>query len=107
VVLARSRPKASSARASFADRSRREGRLLARLVRPLIARLIDAGTLADGRPYLAIEYVNGERIDRYCQKNELAIEASVRLFLDVIAAVAHAHSQLIIHPRPEALRTCS
>ncbi|HEY6924236.1 MAG TPA: protein kinase, partial [Steroidobacteraceae bacterium] len=59
----------SSARASFADRFRREGRLLGRLVHPHIARLIDAGTIADGRPYLALEFVDGERIDRHCRKN--------------------------------------
>jgi serine/threonine protein kinase len=87
----------SLARASFAERFLREGRLLARLVHPHIARLIDAGTLPDGRPYLALEFVDGERIDRYCQNHGLAIEARVRLFLDVIAAVAHAHAQLIIH----------
>jgi eukaryotic-like serine/threonine-protein kinase len=81
---------------SIAERFRREGRLLARLAHAHIARLIDAGTL-NGRPYLVLEYVAGERIDQYCESRSLAIGARVRLFLDVIAAVAHAHARLIIH----------
>jgi eukaryotic-like serine/threonine-protein kinase len=76
------------------DRFRREGALLARLTHPNIARLLDAGTL-EGRAYLVLEYVDGERIDQYCARQPL--EARVRLFMDVVAAVAHAHSQLVVH----------
>src|SRR6185295_4033290 len=83
--------------ARSADRFRHEGRLLARLAHPNIARLIDAGTTDDGRPYLALEYIDGDRIDKYCQANVPTVEARVRLFLDVITAVAHAHANLIIH----------
>jgi serine/threonine-protein kinase len=77
------------------DRFHREGHLLARLTHPNIARLLDAGATPEGRAYLALEYVDGEPIDQYC--DALAIEARVRLFVEVVAAVAHAHSQLVIH----------
>jgi serine/threonine-protein kinase len=79
------------------DRFRHEGRLLARLGHPNIARLLDAGATDDGKQFLALEYVDGECIDRYCDSHQLSIEARVRLFLGAVSAVAHAHSQLIIH----------
>jgi hypothetical protein len=79
------------------DRFRREGSLLARLVHPHIARLIDAGLTQGGRPYLILDYVQGEPIDQYCRTHSLSIEARVRLLLDVLAALAHAHSNLVIH----------
>lgn len=79
------------------DRFRREGRLLARLSHPHIARLIDAGVTAAGRPYLVLEYIDGERIDSYCDSRSLGTEARVRLLLDVLAALAHAHSNLVVH----------
>jgi serine/threonine protein kinase/Tfp pilus assembly protein PilF len=88
---------ASLAAPKLADRFRREGQMLARLTHPNIARLLDAGTTDDGTPYLALEYVDGLPIDRYCDAKNLPTEARVRLFLDVIAAVAHAHSHLIVH----------
>ena len=50
-----------------------------------------------GQPYLVLEHVDGERIDRYCDARSLGVEARVRLFLDVLAAVAHAHANLIVH----------
>jgi serine/threonine-protein kinase len=79
------------------DRFRREGRLLARLSHPHIARLIDAGVTSAGRPYLVLEYIDGERIDSYCSSHSLGIEARVRLLLDVLSALAHAHSNLVVH----------
>jgi eukaryotic-like serine/threonine-protein kinase len=85
------------ARPRVADRFRHEGRLLARLGHPNIARLLDAGSTDDGHQFLVLEYVDGERIDHYCDSHSLDVEARVRLFLDAVAAVAHAHSQLIIH----------
>lgn len=75
----------------------REGSVLAKLQHPNIAQLIDAGVAPSGQPYLVLEYVEGERIDRYAEQRNLSIEARVRLFLDVLAAVAHAHSHLIVH----------
>ena len=59
--------------------------------------LIDAGTGSFGQPYLVLEHVDGERIDHYCDSRRLTVEARVRLLLDVMAAVAHAHAHLIVH----------
>jgi eukaryotic-like serine/threonine-protein kinase len=78
-------------------RFRREGTILARLRHPHIAHLVDAGVSPSGQPYLALEYVPGEPIDEYCDRRQLGIERRLRLFLDVLAAVSFAHSQLIVH----------
>jgi Tfp pilus assembly protein PilF len=80
-----------------ADRFRHEGSVLARLTHPDIARLFDAGIAEGGQPYLVLEYVDGEPIDRWCDAQSLDIKARLRLFMDVLAAVAHAHSNLILH----------
>lgn len=74
-----------------------ETAILARLSHPHIAGLLDAGCLADGRPFLAMEYIEGERVDRWCAARALSLEERVRLFLKVCAAVAYAHRQLVIH----------
>ena len=75
----------------------REGTLLARLQHPNIAHLIDAGIAAGGQPYLVLEYVEGERIDHYCQQHVPSIEKRLVLFLTVLDAVSHAHRNLIVH----------
>jgi len=80
-----------------AGRFAREGEILARLSHPHIARLLDAGVYQGSQPYLVLEYVDGRPIDVYCRLHHLSIEARVRLFLDVLAAVAHAHARLILH----------
>jgi hypothetical protein len=79
------------------QRFRSEGRMLGRLDHPNIARLIDAGVLDGSSPYLVLEYVEGEPIDGYCARHGLTVEARVRLFLNVLSAVEHAHSHLIVH----------
>jgi serine/threonine-protein kinase len=79
------------------ERFRREGNILARISHPHIAQLIDAGVSASGQPYLVLEHVDGLSIDRYCDERTLGIEARLRLFLDVLEAVAHAHANLIVH----------
>jgi serine/threonine-protein kinase len=79
------------------ERFRREGGILARLAHPHIARLADAGVSSTGQPYLVLEHVKGLPIDRHCDEKGLGIEARIRLFLDVLAAVAHAHASLIVH----------
>ncbi len=80
------------------ERFAREGSILARLAHPNIARLLDAGVAADGgQPYLVLEYVDGTPIKRYCESKALELRARVRLFLEVLAAVAHAHNRLILH----------
>ena len=82
---------------SGAERFRREGSILAKLAHPNIARLLDAGVAEGGQPYLVLELVEGQPIDRYCDTHELGIEARIRLFLDVLAAVESAHRNLILH----------
>ena len=79
------------------DRFRTEGTLLGSLDHPNIARLLDAGMLDATQPYLVLEYVEGEAIDAYCERQALDTEARLRLFLAVVEAVAHAHSHLIVH----------
>jgi eukaryotic-like serine/threonine-protein kinase len=79
------------------ERFKREGSALARLTHPNIARLIDAGVTSEGQPYLLLEYVEGQPIDRWCETSALDVRSRVRLFLQVLDAVAHAHSKLILH----------
>ena len=79
------------------ERFRREGTILARLSHPRIAHLIDAGVSPAGQPYLVLEHVDGQSIDRYCEEHALGVEARLRLFLHVLEAVAHAHANLIVH----------
>jgi serine/threonine protein kinase/tetratricopeptide (TPR) repeat protein len=80
-----------------AERFRREGRILGSLTHPHIAELIDAGVMPDGQPYMVLEYVEGESINQYCDARALDVNARIRLFLDVLAALAHAHASLIVH----------
>jgi serine/threonine-protein kinase len=79
------------------ERFRREGRALGRLEHANIARLIDAGVTGAGQPYLVLEFVEGERIDVWCEARALDAPARVRLFLSVLAAVTHAHAKLTLH----------
>jgi eukaryotic-like serine/threonine-protein kinase len=89
--------RAGSIGATAAARFRREGSILARLTHPSIAHLIDAGVTSTGQPYLVLEYIEGEHIDRYCDRLALTVEARIRLFLDVLSAVSHAHGHLVVH----------
>ncbi|MEO8152157.1 MAG: serine/threonine-protein kinase [Rhizobacter sp.] len=82
---------------SGSQRFEREGAILAQLAHPHIAQLLDAGVTADGQPYLVLELVDGTRIDRHCDERGLDIEQRLALFASVLAAVAHAHSHLVIH----------
>jgi len=74
-----------------------ERQILARLSHPNITRLLDGGVSADGDPYLAMEYVDGRPIHRYCDAHLLTIPQRIRLFLHVCSAVAYAHRNLIVH----------
>jgi serine/threonine-protein kinase len=78
-------------------RFRAERRILAGLEHPQIARLIDGGETADGKPYLAMEYVDGQPLCAYCDEGRLPIAERLRLFLLACAAVAHAHRNLVVH----------
>jgi serine/threonine-protein kinase len=74
-----------------------ERRVLARLEHPGIARLLDAGMTDDGTPWLALEYVDGEPITRWCAARELRVRDRLRLFGEVCEAVAYAHANLVVH----------
>ncbi len=79
------------------ERFAREGQVLARLSHPNIAHLVDAGVSDGGQPFIVLEHVQGEPIDRYCETHALDIDARVRLLLQVLAAVEHAHGRLVLH----------
>ncbi|HEX6721930.1 MAG TPA: protein kinase [Burkholderiaceae bacterium] len=84
-------------RGDLAARIAREREILATLNHPHIARLYDAGVALDGQPYLALEAVDGQRIDHYCDERRLGVAARLRLFLQAARALAYAHSQLVVH----------
>jgi eukaryotic-like serine/threonine-protein kinase len=78
-------------------RFRGERRILARLDHPGIARLLDAGTAPDGRPFFVMEYVQGRPIDRYAADQGLDVRRRLELFREVCAAVQYAHRSLVVH----------
>jgi serine/threonine-protein kinase len=78
-------------------RFRAERQILARLQHPNIARLFDGGVTEAGLPYFAMEYVEGEPIDVYCDRRRLSIDERLALFTTVCRAVHFAHSNLVIH----------
>jgi eukaryotic-like serine/threonine-protein kinase len=84
-------------RAGLAERLAREREILASLTHANIARLYDAGVTAAHQPYLAIEFVEGLRIDAYCREHALSVRARLGLFLQVANAVAYAHGKLVVH----------
>ena len=75
----------------------RERQILARLQHPNIARLLDGGVAADGRPYFAMEYVAGEPITTYCDGKSLDVQQRLALFAAVCDAVQYAHQNLVVH----------
>ena len=74
-----------------------ERQILSSLTHPHIAPLLDGGTTADGTPWLATEYIEGEPITAWCESRGLDIEARLDLFLQVADAVHHAHQKLVVH----------
>lgn len=78
-------------------RFRAERQILAQLQHPNIAHLLDGGVTEDGRPYFAMEYVDGVPLDTYCTEHSLGVEARLRLFRQLCAAVAFSHRNLIVH----------
>lgn len=81
----------------LAERFAREREILASLEHPHIARLYDAGLDVKGRPFMALEYVEGQPLDVYCREHASSIPARLRLLLQVAEAVAFAHSRLVLH----------
>jgi len=79
------------------ERFRAERQVLASLSHASIARLMDGGVTDEGLPYLVLEYVDGEPIDRYCDCHSLTIPQRLEVFLDVAEAVHYAHDQGVVH----------
>jgi serine/threonine-protein kinase len=74
-----------------------ERQILAKIDHPNIARLLDGGTTEDGLPYLVMEYIEGESIDRFCDRDQLSIRQRLGLFVTVCEAVEAAHRNLVVH----------
>lgn len=74
-----------------------ERQVLGMMSHRFIAQVYDAGTAEDGRPYFAMELVDGEHVDRHCDQLQLDLESRLRLFLEVCEAVEHAHQKGIVH----------
>jgi serine/threonine-protein kinase len=79
------------------ERFARERRTLAALVHPNVARLLDGGTTDGGVPFLAMEFIDGVRCDRYCDEQRLAVRARLALFATVCRAVHFVHQNLVVH----------
>jgi tetratricopeptide (TPR) repeat protein/tRNA A-37 threonylcarbamoyl transferase component Bud32 len=75
----------------------RERQILARLDHPNLAHLLDGGTGPDGRPYFALEWVEGEPITSWCQRRDVDLDGRLRLMHTVCMAVASAHMRLVVH----------
>jgi eukaryotic-like serine/threonine-protein kinase len=83
--------------AVVARRFQQERQILASLEHPSIATLIDGGVTDEGMPYLVMEFVDGEPIDRYCDNRSLPLRARLDLFRQVCSAVQFAHRNLVVH----------
>ncbi len=90
-------PHAGPGQAVLAERLRRECEFLAALAHPNIARLYDVGVTSQGLPFLALEFIEGEGLADYCNARRLGLVQRLRLFLQVLAAVQHAHTMLVLH----------
>jgi serine/threonine protein kinase/tetratricopeptide (TPR) repeat protein len=90
-------PHSSLPQRQLAERFSRERDILATLVHANIARLYDAGLTAEGQPYLALEYVEGDALTTWCDARKLDIRSRIELFRQVLAAVHYAHRQNVIH----------
>jgi serine/threonine protein kinase len=86
-----------TSKAGLDERMRRERDILASLDHPGIARMYDGGISADGRPYMAMEYVEGVDLLSYCSERHAPLNERLELFLQVCAAVAYAHAHLVVH----------
>jgi serine/threonine-protein kinase len=86
-----------SASGPIVQRFQSERQILARLNHPHIARLLDGGVTDDGRPYFAMEHVDGVPLNQYCETNDSSVEARLRLVTTVCEAVQYAHRRLLVH----------
>ena len=83
--------------AEVLGRFRHERQILANLDHPFIARLLDAGTTPDGRPFFVMDYVKGVPVDVFCRQLSLRVKDRLLLFLRICEAVSHAHRNLVVH----------
>ncbi len=83
--------------AEILRRLRLERQILAGLDHPNVARLLDGGSTDDGRPYVVMEAIDGEPIDRHCDRRRLGLEERLQVFRKVCSAVHAAHRSLVIH----------
>jgi eukaryotic-like serine/threonine-protein kinase len=90
-------PRLRGDRQDLASRFARECDILAALEHPHIARLYDAGISPDGLPYLAMEYVRGEKLTTWCDEHRLGVSERLELVLQVLDAVQYAHAHQVIH----------
>jgi serine/threonine protein kinase/TolB-like protein len=90
-------PLLSRLRRDLAERFAREREILAQLEHPNIARLYEAGVAADGLPYLALEYVEGQPLTAWCDEHQYSVRERLKLFLQVLDAVQYAHACHVIH----------
>ena len=89
------RPEASSH--EVIQRFRQERQILAALDHPNISRLLDGGTTPEGLPYFVMDYIEGQPVDTYCDQRRLNIDARLKLFRVVCAAVEYAHQRGVVH----------
>ena len=82
---------------ALVQRFQSERQSLAIMAHPAIAKVFEAGTTAEGQPYFAMEYVEGQPITVYCDRNKLGIRERLKLFVQVCDGVQHAHQKAIIH----------
>jgi serine/threonine-protein kinase len=79
------------------ERLRAERQILATLNHPNIARLLDGGVTEEGLPYLVMEYIDGQPLDRYCEERGLSVRQRLELFQTVAEATEYAHRNLVVH----------
>ncbi len=89
--------KAGMDTAQVVARFEAERQALAVMDHPAIAKVFDGGTTPEGRPYFAMEYVRGEAITSYCDRQRLSIHERLELFIQLCDGVQHAHQKGIIH----------
>jgi eukaryotic-like serine/threonine-protein kinase len=87
----------SQSEATSAELFRRERQALADLSHPHVARLLDGGRTSDGRPWFAMELVEGQPLDRHCIEQGLPLAQRLELFNQLCSAVAFAHARGLIH----------
>jgi eukaryotic-like serine/threonine-protein kinase len=97
VALKLPRMSAHLASSYLRERFERERIILEALNHPNIARLFSAGVTAEGQPFLALEFIDGETLLKHCNRHKLPIQQRLALFVQVLKALQYAHSNLIIH----------